>query len=112
MITLEDIIVEAKRLLTTKGSLVMVHRTERLIEIINTKSKYNFEIKRLRLVYPKKGEESNMVLIDASNNGAKGLKILEPLYIHQEDGYTDEVKRIFNYGNEWYYVSPKKFFKR
>lgn len=111
LITLEDIIIEAKRLLTTKGSLVMVHRTERLIEIINTMSKHNFEIKRLRLVYPKKGEESNMVLIDASNNGAKGLKILEPLYIHSEDGYTEEVKRIFNYGNEWYYVSPKKFFK-
>ena len=34
LVTLEDIIIEAKRLLKTKGSLYMVHRTERLIEII------------------------------------------------------------------------------
>lgn len=101
LITLEQIIIESKRLLTTKGSLVMVHRTERLIEIINLLTKHKFAIKRLRLVYPKKGEESNMILIDASNNGQSGLKILEPLYVHEQDSYSKEVKRIFNFGKEW-----------
>lgn len=99
-ITLEEIIIEAKRLLTTKGSLVMVHRTERLIEIINLLSKHKFSVKRLRLVYSKHGEESNMVLIDASNNGLPGLKILEPLYVHENDSYTEEVLEIFNFGKE------------
>ena len=99
-ITLEEIIIESKRLLTTKGSLVLVHRTERLVEIINLLTKYRFELKRLRFVYPKKGEESNMVLLDASNNGLPGLKILEPLYVHENNTYTKEVLRIFNYGKE------------
>lgn len=98
LITLEDIIIESKRLLTTKGSLVMVHRTERLVDIINTLSKHRFEVKRLRFVYPKKGTESNMVLIDASNNGQAGLKLMEPLYVHEDNHYTDEVLKIFNYG--------------
>ena len=110
-ITLEEIIIEAKRLLTTKGSLVMVHRTERLIEIINLLSKHKFSVKRLRLVYPKHGEESNMVLLDASNNGLPGLKILEPLYVHENDSYTKEVLRIFNLGKERYYAKTKKLFK-
>lgn len=100
LVTLEDIIIESKRLLTTKGSLVMVHRTERLVDIINTLTKHRFQVKRLRFVYPKKGEESNMVLIDASNNGQPGLKLLEPLYVHEDDHYTEEVLRIFNYGKE------------
>lgn len=100
LITLEEIIVEVKRLLKTKGSFCMVHRTERLIEIITLLSKHNFKVKRLRLVYPKKGEESNMVLIEASNNGNDGLKVMDPLYVHQNDQYTLEIIKIFRYGKE------------
>ncbi|MBN2604312.1 MAG: tRNA1(Val) (adenine(37)-N6)-methyltransferase [Bacilli bacterium] len=100
LVTLEDIIVESKRLLSTKGSLVMVHRTDRLVDIINLLTKHNFALKRMRLVYPKVGEVSNMVLIDASNNGLQGLKILEPLYVHEDDQYTKEILRIFHYGEE------------
>jgi tRNA1(Val) A37 N6-methylase TrmN6 len=100
LITLEDIIIESKRLLKTKSSLCMVHRTDRLVEIINLLTKHNFAIKRMRFVYPKKGEISNIVLIDASNNGSTGLKLLEPLYVHKNNEYTDEIRRIFNYGKE------------
>jgi tRNA1(Val) A37 N6-methylase TrmN6 len=100
LITLEEVVIEVKRLLKTKGSFCLVHRTERLEEIITLLDKHNFSIKRMRFVYPKKGEISNTVLIDASNNGAKGLKLLEPLYVHEKDGYTEEIRRIFNYGKE------------
>lgn len=100
LVTLEDVVIEAKRLLTTKGSLVMVHRTERLVDIINVLTKHNFALKRMQLVYPKAGEISNMVLIEASNNGLQGLKILEPLYVHEDDHYTEEILRIFNYRKE------------
>ncbi len=100
LITLDDIIKEAKRLLKTKGSLYLVHRTERLIEIIDSLKQQQFSIKRMRFVYPKKGQESNMVLIEASNNGNTSLTMMEPLYVHQEDGYTEEVLRIFRYGKE------------
>lgn len=100
LITLEEIIIEVKRLLKTKSNFVMVHRTERLIEIINLLTKHSFAIKRIRLVYPKKGEASNAVLIEASNNGATGLKILEPLYVHEGDNYTQEIIDIFRYGKE------------
>lgn len=100
LVTLEDIIIESKRLLTTKGSLVMVHRTERLVDIINTLTKHRFAVKRMRFVYPKIGEESNIVLIDATNNGQQGLKLMEPLYVHEGNYYTEEVLRIFNYGKE------------
>lgn len=100
LITLEEIIIEAKRLLKTKSMFCMVHRTERVVEIINLLTKHNFAIKRLRFVYPKQGEESNMVLVEASNNGNTGLKLLEPLYVHENGGYTEEIRKIFNYGKE------------
>ena len=111
LITLEGIIIEAKRLLKTGSNLCMVHRTERIQEIINLLTKHNFAIKRLRFVYPKIGENSNMVLIEASNNGKTGLKLLEPLYVHNEDGYTNEIKRIFNYGKGDKDETTKKLYK-
>lgn len=96
MINLEDIIKISKKLLKNGGSLCMVHRTDRLVEIIETMKRNNIEPKRLQFVYPKINSESNLILIDGKKNGNIGLKVLPPLYIHNEDGsYTDEVLKIF-----------------
>ena len=93
---LEDVMIISKALLKNEGSLVLVHRTERLIEIIELMKKYNIEPKRMRLIYPKVNTESNLVLIDGRKNGKDGLKILPPLYIHNEDNsYTKEVLEMF-----------------
>lgn len=96
MIELEDVIKIAKKLLKNGGSLCMVHRTDRLIEIIETMRKHNIEPKRLQFIYPKNDIESNLILIDGKKNGNVGLKVLAPLYVHNDDGsYTDEVLKIF-----------------
>ena len=45
-------------------------------------------------------KESNILLIEGIKNGKIGLKVLSPLYIHNEDGsYVDEIKEMFG-GNE------------
>ena len=96
MITLEEIISLKKYLLKNNGVLAMVHRTDRLIEIIQLFEKYGLEIKKLRFIYPKVGSESNMILIEGRKNGNVGLKVLSPLYVHYEDGnYTKEVLKMF-----------------
>jgi len=100
LITLEEVIKEAKRLLTTKGSLYLVHRTERLMDLMVLLDKHKYSVKRLRFVYSKEGEQSNMVLLEASNNGQTIVKVDPPLYVHEDDGYTDEIKRIFRYGKD------------
>ena len=93
---LEDVMLISKALLKNEGSLVLVHRTDRLIEIIELMRKHNIEPKRMRLIYPKINTESNLVLIDGRKNGKDGLKILPPLYIHNEDNsYTKEVLEMF-----------------
>lgn len=93
---LEDVMIISKALLKNEGSLVLVHRTDRLIEIIELMKKHNIEPKRMRLIYPKVNTESNLVLIDGRKNGKEGLKILPPLYIHNDDNsYTNEVLEMF-----------------
>lgn len=100
LITLEDVIIEAKRLLKTKGSLYLVHRTDRLIEIIQLLLLHKFSIKRMRFVHPREHEPSNMVLVEASNNGQSELELLDPLYVHEGDEYTDEIMHIFRFGKD------------
>lgn len=86
----------AKKLLKNTGVIAIVHRPERLVEIIEEMKKNNIEPKKIRLVYPKKEKEANILLVEGMKNGKPGLKILPPLYSHNEDGsYTDEVKKYF-----------------
>ena len=96
-ITLSEIVFTAKKFLNNNGTFAMVHRTDRLIEIIEEFKKNNIEPKRIRLIYPKVGEESNMVLIEGRKNGNVGLKILPPLIAHTKDGeYPDEGLPVTN----------------
>jgi len=104
-INIEDIVKISKKLLKNGGSLSIVHRTDRLIEILDIMKKNNIEPKRIRFIYPKIDKESNLVLIDGRKNGNSGLKLLSPLIVHNEDGsYTDEVLKMFG---KWKYESKK-----
>ena len=93
---LEDVFRVSKYLLKNNGKLAIVHRTERLMEIIEVMKKYNFEMKKIRFVYPNKDKNSDLVLIECVLNGKPGLKMLPPLYVYKEKGiYSDEVKAMF-----------------
>lgn len=95
-LNLDDLMLIARKLLKNNGNIAIVHRTDRLIDIIETMRKYNIEPKRIRLIYPKKNSESNILLIEGTKNGKPGLKILSPLISHTElDEYTDEIKQYF-----------------
>jgi len=101
-IDLESIIVSAKRLLSTNGSLHIIHRVERLQELLVLFSKHRFYVKRMRFVYPKPGIDALSVLIEARNNANPGnLRMLEPLYVLDTAGqYTPEILKIFRMGKK------------
>jgi tRNA1(Val) A37 N6-methylase TrmN6 len=93
---LEDVIVSARYVLKNGGTFAMVHRPDRMIEIINLMQKYRIEPKKIRLVYPKMGKEANILLIEGIKNGKCGLNVLSPLFVHNDNGvYVDEVRNMF-----------------
>lgn len=97
-VNLEQIVQEASRLLKNGGCFAMVHRPDRLVDIIEAFRKYKIEPKRLRFVYPRKNKECNHILIEGIKNANDGgLKILPPLYVYEGDSWTDEIKEIYNY---------------
>ena len=97
-VNLDQIVNEAFKLLKNGGCFAMVHRPDRLVDIIQTFRKYHIEPKRLRFVYPRVNKECNHILIEGIKNANEGgLKILNPLYVYDGDSWTDEIKEIYNY---------------
>ena len=95
-ITLKELVEIAKKYLNNNGTFALIHRTERLIEIIELFRLNNIEPKKIQLIYPKVNSESNMVLIEGRKNGNSGLKFLHPLIVHDSSGnYTEEIKKQF-----------------
>lgn len=95
-IDLEDIIRISSLYLKNGGLLAIVHRSDRLIELISLFKKYNIEPKKIQLIYPKIGEESNIVLIEGKKGENPGLKIMPSIIAHNNDGtYSEEVLKYF-----------------
>lgn len=90
----------SKRLLKNNGSLYMVHRPERLNEIMDCLRNNNLEPKKIRFVYPNINKNANLVLIKAVKNARPFLKIERPLIVYRDDGnYTDEILNIYKEEN-------------
>jgi len=80
LITLEEIINISYKMLKDKGKLYMVHRTDRLIELINLLTKYKFGIKRLQIIYPNESSNGSMILIEAKKDCKLDVKIMPPIF--------------------------------
>ncbi|NMA01902.1 MAG: tRNA1(Val) (adenine(37)-N6)-methyltransferase [Clostridia bacterium] len=93
---LREVISTASRLLKMGGRFSLVHRSERLAEIITEFTRKNIEPKRLRLVYPQLEKPSNLVLLEGIKGAKPGLKIEKPLAVYDGQGnYTQEVLKFY-----------------
>lgn len=94
--SLSDFIGEASSLLKNRGDFYMVHRPNRLVDISVLCRQHKLEPKELRLVSPNKATPPNILLIHCIKNGRPELKILDPLYVYDENGiYTDEIRKLY-----------------
>ncbi|MEK5161347.1 tRNA1(Val) (adenine(37)-N6)-methyltransferase [Paenibacillus sp. FSL R5-0527] len=94
--SLEDVAVAAMRLVRPGGKVSMVHKPQRLAEIITVLRQHRMEPKLVRFVHPRAGAEANMVLIEALRDGKPDVRILPPLIVYGEDGqYCPEIMDIY-----------------
>lgn len=97
--SLEDVIVAARTLLKDNGRMYMVHRPERLADIITVMRKYKIEPKRIRMVHPNTKKAANIVLVEGQRDGGQFLKWEPPLFVYKDEGgYSDEINLIYGRG--------------
>jgi len=95
-LNLEEVIRGARMVLKDQGRFYMIHRPERLADILTLMRKYRIEPKRLRMVYPNTKKAPTMVLVEGLRDGGEFLKVEAPLYVYNDDGtYSDEIRRIY-----------------
>ncbi|MBQ2613992.1 MAG: tRNA1(Val) (adenine(37)-N6)-methyltransferase [Clostridia bacterium] len=94
--TLDDVVRVSSIILEPLGKLCMIHRPERLVELICLTRQYGLEPKRLRFVHPYPDKTATMILLEAVRGGKPKLFLDPPLYIYQSVGvYSSEIDQIY-----------------
>jgi tRNA1(Val) A37 N6-methylase TrmN6 len=84
--TLDDVVKSASLVLKQNGKLFMVHRADRLCDVITTFRKYKIEPKRLSMVQPDSKSAPNLILIEGAYGGRAQLIVTPPVFMYDDDG--------------------------
>lgn len=96
--TFQDVAREASAMLKSGGRFYLVHRPQRLVEIMETLREFHLEPKRMKLVHPYINAEANMVLIEAFRGGRPQMRVEAPVIVYEKPGvYTQEIYDIYGY---------------
>jgi len=97
--TLEDVIRTASRFVKHMGKFFMVHRPERLVDILTLCRQYKLEPKRMQFIHPSYKKKPNLLLIECRKAAMPELRLMDPFYVYDENGkYTAHTYEI--YGKE------------
>lgn len=95
--TLGDVCAAAAYLTRWGGRFALVHKPERLCDVICALRAHGLEPKRLRFVQHKAGSAPNLILLESRRGGNPSLVIEPPLILAADDGQdTEVVKRIYH----------------
>lgn len=95
--SLEELCQAAAWLLQSGGRFCVVHRPERLSELLVTMTAHALEPKRLRLVCTNGDSAPSLVLVEGRRGGRPGLRIEAPLLLTGPDGgESAEIRRIYH----------------
>ena len=94
--TLSEILNISYKLLKDKGEFFMIHRVDRLVDILSEMRAQRLEPKEIQFVHPYVNKSPNLVMLRAVKNGGRELKVLDPLVVYNNNGeYTDEILKIY-----------------
>lgn len=88
-------------LLKMNGHGYLVHRPDRVSEILATLERHRLIPKRIRFIYPKPDRDANIMLVEVIKDGKPGgQKIVPPLIVNDDQGnYLPEVRKLL-YGDQ------------
>ena len=94
--SLEDFISCASEILKEGGSFYMIHRPHRMVDVMVLCRRYRLEPKQMQLIQPRKDQSPNLFLLHCVKYGRPELKILEPLWVYEEEGgYSQRIRQIY-----------------
>ena len=95
MCDIDDVCRAAERLLKFGGRLCVCNRPERLADVISAMKNHNIEPKRIRFVSKTPDDAPWLFLVEGKKGSKPFMKVEKQLYIRSGDGFSDELKRIY-----------------
>ena len=92
-VDLETIIQVASKVIENQGDFYLVHRPERIADVVTILNKYNFGVKRIVPVYDDKDKKSCLFLIESVFNGKNYVIIDKPLFLSEHVSYKNIFER-------------------
>ncbi len=94
--TLRDVVSSAAWLLGDRGRFAMVHRADRLCDVVAALREASLEPKRLRFVQSRENAAPKLLLIEGIRSGKPGLAVEPPLIIYDAAGeYSEEIRSYY-----------------
>lgn len=90
---LERWLAQAAKHLKPKGTLTLIHRADRLDDILRGMPQHLGSLRLLPL-WPKRGEAASRVIVQAIKGGRGPCRLLPGLVLHDGTGYTEEADAI------------------
>ena len=105
---LSDFIRAAAKILRVGGKFCLVHKPERLTDLLCRLREHDLEPKRLRCVCRDSYAAPSLILLEARRGGKPGILIDRPLILYQPDGsptsefnqiyFREDIKKPYNRG--------------
>jgi tRNA1(Val) A37 N6-methylase TrmN6 len=97
-LSLEDVLMAAKRLLKNKGILSLIHRVERLDELVTLCRTHRLVIKTLRFVHSFANTPASVVLVTIKKGAQTGgLQVLPPVITWDPNQtYSPQIEAIYD----------------
>lgn len=93
---IEDVVIFAKRMLKDRGKLFLIHRADRLADIMSAMRDHRVEPKRLQFIHPYADKPANLVLVEGMKAGKPYLITEAPIVVYEKDGrYTQTINDIY-----------------
>ena len=94
--TLDQLVASAARCLTEHGHFAMIHRAERLPEIMEACKANHLTPARMRFIHAKKDQPAHLVLLECIHHSKCALSVLPPLIQFNDDGtYSEEMHTYY-----------------
>ena len=95
--TLDDVLRESAALLKDRGRFYMVHRPERLTEILSGMRERKLAPKDVVFVHPFADKDATMVLVSGIRGGRNSVKIGPPVVIYETpERYSSQYLKIYS----------------
>lgn len=96
MCNLDDIFAVSARLLRFGGHICMVHRPNRLVDVLAKMREHSIEPKVIRFVHASVEKAPILFLVDGMYQAKRDVKILPPLILYNKEGHeSEELKKIY-----------------